>query len=76
MKPPPSRAAAFKYGLGPGTRGAALGSLREGRAVRKTGRSRARAQRLRRRGPEEGAVRVYGTGAAAAPGAWKRDNHV
>lgn len=33
MKPPPSWAEAFKYGLGPGARGAALGSPREGRAA-------------------------------------------
>lgn len=34
MKPPPSRAESFKYGLGPGTQGAVVGSQREGRAVR------------------------------------------
>ncbi|XP_007945362.2 UDP-glucose 6-dehydrogenase [Orycteropus afer afer] len=33
MKPPPSPLETFKYGREPGTRGAALGSLREGRAT-------------------------------------------
>lgn len=32
MKPPPSRAESFKYGLRPGTLGAVRGGLREGRA--------------------------------------------
>lgn len=60
MKPPPSGAEAFKYGLGPGTPGAALGSLREGRALRDSGLSRAPVQRLRRRGP--GKVLSEGSG--------------
>lgn len=72
MNPPPSRVEAFKYGLGPGTQGAAPGSPRrvcgEGRSIR---RSRARVLRLRLRGPERGAVRAGGIEAVAALGAWK-----
>lgn len=60
MKPPPSRAEVFKYGPGPGTRGAVRGDLAERRQC----------------GPEEGAVGAVGIGAEAALGAWKWYNDV
>lgn len=55
MKPPPSRVEVFKYGPGPGTRGAVRGDLAEWRQC----------------GPEGGAVGAVRIGAEASLGAWK-----
>lgn len=60
MKPPPSRVEVFKYGPGPGTRGAVRGDLAEWRQC----------------GPEGGAVGAVRIGAEASLGAWKWYNDV
>lgn len=58
MKPPPSQAEVFKYGPGPGTRGAVRGDLAERRLC----------------GPEGGAVRAgIGAEAALGAWKWYND---